>query len=159
MLRTQLSDVKENDSTFNLNQIGQTTTTNAATTTTPAIDFKLNVKIEINSGRCVLHANKLNNGGGSQSNGSGRGRSDQLQPQASPLNSTNYINYNEYNIRNGGGFGNFPHAMAVEQEMRNTNFIFPAIGVKAFYESTHKRLGNPNRLVKKVNNFNIYIYF
>ncbi len=27
-------------------------------TTAPAIDFKLNVKIDINSGKCVLHANK-----------------------------------------------------------------------------------------------------
>lgn len=147
LLRTQLSDLKEHDSSFSINRISQTS--NTTTTTPPAIDFKLNVKIEINSGRCVLHANKTINGvGGSQSSGSGRGnnKSDQQQPQASPLNSPYYTTFNDLR----GGIGNLPHAMAVEQEMRNTNFIFPAIGVKAFYESTHKRIGNPSRLAKKV---------
>lgn len=32
----------------------------------------------------------------------------------------------------------------------NTNFIFPAIKVKAFYESTHKKVED-NRLAKKAN--------
>ena len=32
----------------------------------------------------------------------------------------------------------------------NTNFIFPAIKVKAFYESTHKKIED-NRLAKKAN--------
>ena len=36
-----------------------------------------------------------------------------------------------------------------EQDMRNTNFIFPAIGVKAFYESNHKKIDN--KLAKKAN--------
>jgi hypothetical protein len=36
-----------------------------------------------------------------------------------------------------------------DQDMRNTNFIFPAIGVKAFYESTHKEINK--RLTKKAN--------
>ncbi len=47
-------------------------------------------------------------------------------------------------------FNSFPHQtnnLASEQEMRNTNFIFPAIGLKAFYESNHKKIDN--KLAKK----------
>ena len=36
-----------------------------------------------------------------------------------------------------------------DADIRNTNFIFPAIKVKAFYESSHKTI--ENRLSKKAN--------
>lgn len=40
----------------------------------------------------------------------------------------------------------------MEQEMRITNFAFPAIGVKTFYESTHKKVDqHNNRLSKRAN--------
>ena len=111
--------------------------------TAPAIDFKLNVKIEINSGKCVLHANKANGAKTDQS------RSDQTP------NSTfyNYYGSNMNEFQKQANFmqfmANTANNLAAEHEMRNTNFIFPAIGVKAFYESKHKRMDN--KLTKKAN--------
>ena len=118
-------------------------------TTAPAIDFKLNVKIEIKSGKCVLHANK---------NGV-------LRQQSNTPNSTGPSGFgaktgadnvfsNPYNPYSNivPNFMSFPaqtNNLATEQEMKNTNFIFPAIGVKAFYESNHKKI--ENKLAKKAN--------
>lgn len=96
-----------------------------ATTNAPLIDFKLNVKIEISSGKCVLHSNKSNSNSISNSS---RIKTDQMNANlsGSPM----------------PGFyaSGLPYSNSyMEQEMRNTNFIFPAIGVKTFYESTQKK--------------------
>ena len=96
-------------------------------TTAPAIDFKLDVRIEINSGKCVLHAGKQTGGKSDSAN------SSRVDPFIfnSELQKTNMM-----------------RAFA-EPETRNTNFIFPAIRVKSFYESTHRRI--QHRLRKKAN--------
>lgn len=97
-----------------------------ATATAPAIDFRLNVKIEMSSGKCVLHANKPNN------------KTSQGQnPSGSPL--PGYFGSHEYNRATTGNYSSFSNSY-MEQEMRNTNFIFPAIGVKAFMNQRIKRL-------------------
>ena len=124
-------------------------------TTAPAIDFKLNVKIDINSGKCVLHANKtslLRGGGNSPGVGTAFSNS---KNGADSLFANNY----PFQSSAGGGSNSIPPSFmsfptqtatpASEQELRNTNFIFPAIGVKAFYESNHKKI--ENKLAKKAN--------
>jgi hypothetical protein len=112
------------------------------TTSAPAIDFKLNVKIEINSGKCILHANSTKNG-------------DKPDPMSRNDHTANFYsaNLNDYQ-RNVGLMNSFMHhplqnTTSDSHDMRNTNFIFPAIGVKAFYESTHKEINK--RLSKKAN--------
>ena len=168
ILRPQLSDVREHDTVSNFNRHSQPPPPPQPQQqqAAPTIDFKLNVKIEISSGKCVLHANKSGNGGSGNANvnqqsasyyGATGGYNPRLGPQgqASPLGSNYYTYMNEFTMRGGpGGGANSPSNMplpAIEQEMRNTNFVFPAIGVKAFYESTHKRVENPGgRLAKKV---------
>jgi hypothetical protein len=96
--------------------------------TPPAIDFKLDVKIEISSGKCVLHASRSG------------GEPSRPETGNSPLNNLRGLNQADYlkNMAMGGASFAFQHLD--EQDMKNTNFIFPAIRVKAFYESTHKRV-------------------
>lgn len=167
ILRPQLSDVRENE----LSSYQMVTGSSLHPMSTlvqsqdqqkqqqqpqaPTIDFKLNVKIEINSGKCVLHANKSNGSNGLSANQSsyyapGSSSRPGQQGQTSPYTSNYFTYMNDFNMRGAPGSSSLPHAMVVEQEMRNTNFIFPAIGVKAFYESTHKRSDIPSRLAKKV---------
>jgi len=99
-------------------------------THTPAIDFKLDVKIEINSGKCILHASKGKD-----------------QAQTDRLSYSNYYNMNEASKQAGGKMMN---GGGMEPEVSiNTNILFPAIKVKAFYESSHKNVDN--RLMKKAN--------
>jgi hypothetical protein len=99
-------------------------------THTPAIDFKLDVKIEINSGKCILHASKSKD-----------------QAQTDRLSYSNYYNMNEASKQAGGKMMN---GGSMEPEVSiNTNILFPAIKVKAFYESSHKNVDN--RLMKKAN--------
>ena len=94
----------------------------------PAIDFKLDVKIEINSGKCILHASKTNNGYDHQT------KTDRLS----------YSSYYNMNDPNKAKMSSNEPEISI-----NTNFIFPAIKVKAFYESSHKKV--ENRLAKKAN--------
>jgi hypothetical protein len=63
------------------------------------------------------------------------------------MNNNNFFNPNGPHPANGNAF----NASMIEQEMRITNFVFPAIGVKTFYESTHKKLDQDKRLSKKAN--------
>lgn len=85
----------------------------------PAIDFKLDVKIEINSGKCILHASK-----------------NKQQDAPDRYSFSSYYDPGK--------------AKGIDPDVSiNTNFIFPAIKVKAFYESTHKQV--ETRLVKKAN--------
>ena len=118
----------------------ETLSSSAALTTSapPAIDFKLNVKIEIKSGKCVLHANNSAVGDARNSTSGGVGGG------SSPVSSTFYQGHSAAAVNNNNNFALInslmQNAVASDQELRNTNFIFPAIGVKAFYESTHQPL-------------------
>ncbi len=96
----------------------------------PAIDFKLDVKIEINSGKCILHASK-----------------NKDQSKNDRLSYNSYYNMNETNKQAGG---KMMSGVSIEPEISvNTNILFPAIKVKAFYESSYKSV--ENRLMKKAN--------
>lgn len=96
-------------------------------THTPAIDFKLDVKIEINSGKCILHASK---------------------PTSDKTDRLSYSSY--YNLNDPNKIKMNP----AEPEISiNTNILFPAIKVKAFYESLHKKVDS--RLTKKANLYTI----
>lgn len=108
----------------------------AAITTAPAIDFKLSVKIDINSGKCILHANKHM----SKPSGS---KVEMGSPMSNFFNSAS----SEYNRTLGMMMST--QSSSAEQDLKNTIFIFPAIGMKSFYESTHKLIDK--RLVKKAN--------
>ena len=119
--------------------------------TAPAIDFKLDVKIEINSGKCVLHASKSSNGSMYSQDGEPAGMrmpTDQQYPSY-PTNQYN-MHYNDYHrMTNVAAAMHSQTFTSEQQELRNTNFIFPAIRVKAFYESTHVKV--EKRLTKKAN--------
>ena len=110
-------------------------------TNTPAVDFKLDVKIEINSGKCILHAAKP--GAYNTSKSDHQAKSDRLS-YSSYLN----MNMND-STKTSKTSSSGKNLINDSSEFRNTNFIFPAIKVKAFYESLHKKI--ENRLSKKAN--------
>ncbi|CAF0826478.1 unnamed protein product [Brachionus calyciflorus] len=96
-------------------------------TQAPSIDFKLSVKIEISSGKCVLHANKGLHQQGKRTN------NYMSSPMAGGYFSPDFMR---------GFTGNLTPNVSPnyqETDSRNTNFIFPAINVQTFYESTHKK--------------------
>lgn len=105
----------------------------------PSIDFKLSVKIDISSGKCVLHADKLPN----QSNV----RSPFMN---SPVSGGGFISPEL--MKNFVGTGNFSPNISSnyhDSDSRKTTFIFPAIGVQTFYESINKKI--LDKLTKKAN--------
>ncbi len=142
--------------------VEQTSVSNSSTTTSiqqhqiantpPAVDFKLDVKIEINSGKCILHAAKTSN-----TNSSIKNEQQQQQQQSDRLSYSSYYNMNlndSNRSRQPSGFNNSKMNILKggdPSEFRITNFIFPAIKLKAFYESSHKKSLDLNRLSKKAN--------
>jgi hypothetical protein len=113
-------DFETSESPINTNFRQSKTPTQPTASATPpqttGVDFKLDFKIEINSGKCVLHALTVEHDKQKNNSNSFSNRRQTVQPQAS-----DYV----------------------------TNFIFPAIRVKAYYESRHQELNK--RLVKKAN--------
>ena len=62
-----------------------------------------------------------------------------------------HVHFSDYQrMQQPGAQMNAP-LFSSEQDMKNTNFIFPAIRVKAFYESTHQKTEENKRLSKKAN--------
>lgn len=102
----------------------------------PSIDFKLSVKIDISSGKCVLHADKPPN---------------QPNARSAYMNSPVSGGYFSPELMKGfAGNANFtPNISSTyhDPESRKTTFIFPAIGVQTFYESTNKK--KMEKLTKK----------
>lgn len=103
-------------------------------TTTSAIDFKLEIKIEISSGKCILHASKITN-------------KDEFTNHLPP--DTFYYGMDYHSQTGPNRLLHPPNSRVDETDMRNTNFIFPAIKMKAFYESSHKSIDH--HLSKKAN--------
>jgi predicted transcriptional regulator len=97
-----------------LNSFLNTSNPPVTVTTPPSIDYKVDFKIDISSGKCVLHAGPpiIN---GPTVDGTNGGNANNPQ---------NEMNHQQNNNNSNND----------EDIVRNTNFIFPAIKMKVFYE-------------------------
>ena len=146
------------------------------------VDIKLDVKIDINSGRCIFHNTTSSGTAGTKHSSShhhhnhhnhhhqsSHHKQHQHQPSSQPqqhnrsssttstgstsstLDSPTYQTNNYYDFEN---YMNSASEQQMNQNNKNTIFIFPAICVKAYYdESTRSELNN--RLFKRANLYSI----
>ena len=147
--------------------------------TAPAIDFKLDVKIEINSGKCILHASKPPAPPIPPKPSNQQQQQQQAKKPQNKPSPPQFFNpqANQQGIRNPNFIKNSNEdpgstltvnvdeqelyikqyqqhqAQYLQYQKQNenkiTNIIFPAIRMKAYYESTHVEINK--RLFKKAN--------